>query len=183
MQHYELMYIVDSAADEGLDEVRQKIEGIITGREGVVLSYDKLGKKRLAYSIAKRQYGTYFLVNFKGNGKIVSALEYYLRLSPVVIRHILLVFSEKTLGLRERTAVVQLEEAERMRAGGRPAGSKPEEGESAEVVAPVAAAVVAVTAPEPEPVVEAEVEPEPVVEEPAPEAPVEESMKNDDEEV
>jgi len=124
VKHYELMYIVDSAAEEGLDEVKQKIEGIITGREGVVASYDKLGKKRLAYTIAKRQYGTYYLVNFRGTGKIVGALEYYLRLNPIVLRHILLAFTEKDLGLRERTNAVQLEEAERMRMGGRPLGTR-----------------------------------------------------------
>lgn len=127
MTHYELMYIVDPSIEDGIDEVRQKVEGIITGREGVVASYDKLGKKRLAYTIAKRQYGVYYLVNFKGTGKIVQALEYYLRLNPQVLRYIILVFSEKELGLRERTSVVQLEEAERMKAGGRPMGARPEE--------------------------------------------------------
>jgi small subunit ribosomal protein S6 len=121
------MYIVDPSVEDGVDEVRQKIEGIITGREGVVISYDKLGKKRLAYTIAKRQYGVYYLVNLKGTGKIVQALEYYLRLSPVVLRYIILVFSEKELALRERTSVVQLEEAERMRAGGRPIPGKSDE--------------------------------------------------------
>ena len=128
MQHYELMYIVDPSIEDGIDEVKQKVEGIITGREGVVVSYEKLGKKRLAYSIAKRQYGVYYLVNFNGNGKIVQALEYYLRLNPLVLRYLILVFSEKNLSLRERTSVVQLEEAERMRAGGRPLGLKALEG-------------------------------------------------------
>jgi len=118
------MYIVDPSIEDGIDEVKQKVEGIITGREGVVVSYEKLGKKRLAYSIAKRQYGVYYLVNFNGNGKIVQALEYFLRLNPLVLRYLILVFSEKNLSLRERTSVVQLEEAERMRAGGRPLGQK-----------------------------------------------------------
>jgi len=118
------MYIVDPSIEDGIDEVKQKVEGIITGREGVVVSYEKLGKKRLAYAIAKRQYGVYYLVNFNGNGKIVQALEYYLRLNPLVLRYLILVFSEKNLSLRERTSVVQLEEAERMRAGGRPLGLK-----------------------------------------------------------
>jgi len=157
------MYIVDSSAEEGLDDVKQKIEGIITGREGTVLSYEKLGKKRLAYTIAKRQYGTYYLVNFKGTGKIVGALDYYLRLNPVALRHILLAFSEKDLGLRERTSVVQQEEAERMRLGGRPLGAKAGEGEVVEaaVVVVESAGVVAsvsVEQPESEEVVPVETE-------------------------
>jgi len=160
VRHYELMYIVDSSAEEGLDEVKQKIEGIITGREGVVASYEKLGKKRLAYTIAKRQYGTYYLVNFRGTGKIVGALDYYLRLNPVVLRHILLAFSEKDLGLRERTTVVQLEEAERMRQGGRPLGMRGGEEEVGEVIETIADVVVPVYASEvvPEPATEVDVE-------------------------
>lgn len=148
MQHYEMMFIVDPSAEDGVDEVKQKIEGIITGREGVVISYDKLGKKRLAYTVAKRQYGLYFLVNFRGTGKIIQALEYFLRLSPVVIRHIILAFSEKELGLRERTTVVQLEEAERMRMGGRPLAVKAGGEEVVEVAEPVAAAADIVAAAE-----------------------------------
>ena len=134
------MYIVDPSIEDGVDEVKQKAEGIITGREGVVASYDKLGKKRLAYPIAKRQYGVYYLVNFKGNGKIVQALEYYLRLNPLVLRYLILVFSEKNLNLREKTSVVQLEEAERMRAGGRPLGARPGPEEGREILDVAAAA-------------------------------------------
>ena len=110
MKYYEMMYIVDPAAEEGIDVVRQKIEGIITGREGVILSYDKLGKKRLSYLIAKRQYGIYYLVNLKGNGKIVTALETFLRMNPIVLRHIILAFTEKDLNLREETDRIQQEE-------------------------------------------------------------------------
>lgn len=120
MKHYELMYIVDPSAEEGIDEVKQKIEGIITGREGSVLSFEKLGRKRLSYTIAKHQYGVYFLVNFQADGRIVQALDYYLRLNPLVLRHIILAFSTKQIKLRQVTEQVQIEEAERMRLGGRP---------------------------------------------------------------
>ncbi len=130
MQHYELMFIADpSTEEEGLSELQQKIEGLITGREGSVVSYEKIGKKRLAYAIAKRQYGIYFLVNFKGNGKIVHALDYFLRFNPIVIRHIIIAFTEKQLALRERTAAILAEEAERMRFGGRPVVKDEEETE------------------------------------------------------
>lgn len=123
MTHYEMMFIVDPGVEETNDEIKQKIEGIITGREGGVLSFEKLGKKRLAYPVAKRQYGVYHLVNFTGDGRIVQALDYYLRLNPVILRHIILAFSEKDLRLRNLTERVQHEEAERMRLGGKPIGA------------------------------------------------------------
>ncbi|MDP8239747.1 MAG: 30S ribosomal protein S6 [Candidatus Hatepunaea meridiana] len=120
MIKYELLYVSDPSNDDGIEDAKKKIEGIITGRAGSVISYDKLGKKRLAYPIQKRQYGFYFLVNFKGDGKIVQALDYFLRLNTVVIRHLIIQLTEKQLDLKKLTVKIQKEEAERMRRGGRP---------------------------------------------------------------
>jgi len=114
------MFILDPTLEEGIDEVKQKIEGIVTGREGTVITFEKIGRKRLAYPIAKHQYGIYYLVNLQGDGKIVQALDYFLRLSPVVLRHIILAFTPKDLRLRKLTRQIQQEEAERMRMGGKP---------------------------------------------------------------
>ena len=123
MQRYEQMYICDPSSDEGIEDVKKRIEGIITGREGSVVSFEKLGKKRLAYPIQKRQFGVYQLVNFDGDGRIVQALEYFMRLNPIVIRYLIIRFSEKQLSLRDLTTKIQAEEAERMRRGGRPISS------------------------------------------------------------
>ena len=120
MKQYELMFIVDPSAEETVDDVKKRIEGIITGREGQVVSLDKLGKKRLAFPIARQQYGVYFLLNFRGDTRIVQALDYFLRLNPSVIRHMIISFSDKMLHLKGETEKVQREEAERMRLGGRP---------------------------------------------------------------
>jgi len=134
MRHYELMFVADPSTEEVQDEIKKRLEGIITGREGVVISFEKLGKKRLAYPIAKNQYGVYYLVNLKGDGKIIQALDYFMRLNPNIIRHIVLSFSDKQLRLKERTDHIQAEEAERMRLGGRPLHSAEE---TVAAVAPV----------------------------------------------
>ena len=120
MKNYELLYITDPSNEESIEDTRKRIEGIITGREGTVTSFNKLGKKRLAYPIQKRQYGVYFLVNLDGDGRIVEALDYFLRLNPIVLRHIILNLTEKQLKLKDLTERIQKEEAERMRMGGRP---------------------------------------------------------------
>jgi len=122
-----MMYVVDPAAEEGHDAVKQKIEGIITGREGTISLFEKLGKKRLAYPIKKRQYGIYYLVNMSGDSRIVQALESFLLLNPIVLRHIVLAFTDKELSLRSETHRIQLEEDERMRMGGRPLGASAED--------------------------------------------------------
>jgi|GEM_PF-62427 len=120
MRYYELMFVLDPSNDEGAEAIKQKIEGIIGDHEGTISSFGKLGKKRLAYPIAKRQYGIYNLVNFQGNATVVAPLETFLRLDSQIFRHIVLVFSEKSLKLRTETQRIQVEEDERMRRGGRP---------------------------------------------------------------
>ena len=121
MRYYELMFISDPGVEEGSDVIQQKIEGIVGDHEGSITSFEKLGKKRLAYPITKRLYGIYNLVNFQGNATVVDPLETFLRLNSQILRHIILVFTEKTLKLRTETQRIQVEEDERMRRGGRPA--------------------------------------------------------------
>lgn len=122
MKNYELMYIVDPSSEEEMENVKQKIEGIITGREGVITSFEKIGKKRFAYPISKKQFGTYFLVTFTGIGTIVKAIETFLQMNSVALRYIVLAFTNKELKLRNETDRIQREEDERMRLGGRPSG-------------------------------------------------------------
>jgi len=120
MNNYEMMYICDPSNEDGIEDIKKRIEGIITGHEGQVVSYEKLGKKRLAYPIQKRLYGMYFLVLFQGDGRIIHALDYFLRLNAITIRHLILNMSEKQLRLRDLTEKIKREEDERMRRGGRP---------------------------------------------------------------
>ncbi len=120
MKNYELMYVVDPALEDGGDAIKQKIESLITENEGSIVSFEKLGKKRLAYEIAKRQYGIYCLSDFRGEGKIIKAIEGYIRLTPAILRYIILAFSDRELQLREDTDRIQREEDERMRLGGKP---------------------------------------------------------------
>lgn len=120
MKRYELLYIVDSTIEDAVEEVKKKIEGIVSDKGGEIESFEKIGKKRLAFPINKRHYGIYCLINFKSDSSTIKTLDYQLRLSPTVFRHIILAFTEKQIQLRDRTIHIQKEEAERMRRGGRP---------------------------------------------------------------
>lgn len=120
MRHYELMFILDPQSEDAEQEIRQRVEGAITSRDGTVVSYERLGKRRLAYPIKKRNYGIYYLVNFKGEGRVVGAVENFLRWNTDILRHIIINFSPKELALREKTERILAEEALRMRMGGKP---------------------------------------------------------------
>lgn len=136
MKLYELLFITDPSNEETIEDVKKRIEGVITGREGTVTSFEKLGKKRLAYPIQKRQSGVYFLVYFHGDGRIVQALDYFMRLNSLILRHIILILTDKQLRLKELTEKIQKEEAERMRRGGRPIIPENDEEKNNKVIKP-----------------------------------------------
>ena len=76
MQRYEVIAIVlTSVTDEDITALIERSQTIITDRKGVIAQIDKWGKRRLAYEIKKQKDGYYFLIDFAGDGPIVSEIE------------------------------------------------------------------------------------------------------------
>lgn len=66
MMRYELLML--SVPEITLDEAKTleaQIERTIREAKGVILSFDRWGKYRLAYPVKKNDYGVYFLVRFE----------------------------------------------------------------------------------------------------------------------
>ncbi len=87
MQRYEVVAIV--LADLNEDDIIALIERsqtIITDRKGVIAKVDKWGKRRLAYEIKKQRDGYYFLIDFAGDGSIVSEIERNYKIDDRVLK-------------------------------------------------------------------------------------------------
>lgn len=84
---YETIYILKpDLTEEGVKKTNDKI-GEVLGRFGGHDSTLKdLGRRQLAYRIAKQMKGHYFQLNYRGNGQAIDELERFLRLSEDVIR-------------------------------------------------------------------------------------------------
>jgi small subunit ribosomal protein S6 len=96
MKKYELMAIIDTTSEaEKIDRTVTRIEEIIAGKKGKVLSIDRWGKRRLAYEIQRRQYGYYTLFTFEVEPSEVVDINRLLRLNPMVLRHLLLLVNPK----------------------------------------------------------------------------------------
>jgi small subunit ribosomal protein S6 len=90
LRDYELVYILSPDIDDELLETRVNgISQFITGREGVVDSVDKWGKRRLAYPLKHFLEGNYVLARFKLSPARCRELEANLRISEEVLRHLL----------------------------------------------------------------------------------------------
>jgi small subunit ribosomal protein S6 len=86
---YELMFIVrPDMAEEDLDKLIATLEAVVPASGGTVKGVDKMGKRRLAYTVRKFHDGMYVLMTIEGGGATVHELERRLRVTEPVIKFI-----------------------------------------------------------------------------------------------
>ena len=84
---YELMFIVrPDMTEEDQDKLISTLETAVTSSGGQVKSMEKMGKRRLAYTVRKFHDGLYILLTFEGGGGLVHELERRLRVTEPVIK-------------------------------------------------------------------------------------------------
>jgi small subunit ribosomal protein S6 len=90
LKDYELVCIINpDITEEALETRLSGISQFITGREGVISSFDKWGKKKLAYPLKQYLEGHYVLAKFKLSPARCKELEANLKISEEVLRHLL----------------------------------------------------------------------------------------------
>jgi small subunit ribosomal protein S6 len=84
---YELMFIVrPEMTEEDQDKLVSTLENAVASSGGQVKNFEKMGKRRLAYTVRKCHDGLYMLLTFEGSGGLVHELERRLRVSEPVIK-------------------------------------------------------------------------------------------------
>jgi small subunit ribosomal protein S6 len=84
---YELMFIVrPDTADEDLDKLISTLETVVSTTGGTVKSVEKMGKRRLAYTVRRFHDGVYVLLTVEGSGGLIHELERRLRVTEPVIK-------------------------------------------------------------------------------------------------
>ncbi len=86
---YELMFIVrPDTVDEDLDRLITTLEGYVGTAGGTLKGVERMGKRRLAYTVRKFNDGIYVLFTFDGPGETIRELERRLRVTEPVIKFI-----------------------------------------------------------------------------------------------
>ena len=116
--------------DEDLDKLIAGFEGNVTAGGGTVKSTEKLGRRKLAYTVKKFNDGNYVLMTIEANGSLVGEIERRLRVSEPVIKFISVRMDEE----EKRVAKIKAIRATRKKLSAQPAAA-PAEG----VAAPAAA--------------------------------------------
>ncbi len=103
---YEVMFIVrPDVADEDVDKLIAGLEQTVTGGGGAIRSTEKLGKRKLAYTVRKFNDGNYVLLTIDADGVLIAELERRLRVSEPVIKFITVRMDEEEKRLAKVRAI------------------------------------------------------------------------------
>jgi len=86
---YEVMFILrPDTPEEDMDRLLQTMETNVAATGGKVTGFERMGKRRLAYTVKKFQDGIYILAFVEGPGSVLKELERRLRVQELVIKFI-----------------------------------------------------------------------------------------------
>jgi small subunit ribosomal protein S6 len=127
---YELVYVVSpDATEEQVTDLHTQVEGIVQRMGGTLEKTENWGRRRLAYEIGRHKEGTYVLELIDGNGDLMKEIDRRLKVSDLVIRH-LVVRIDEVQGVIDRTRAARTETSRRRRiARGLPPDRQPGEGQ------------------------------------------------------
>jgi small subunit ribosomal protein S6 len=84
---YELMFVVrPDMTEEDLDKLIAMLQSIVPASGGSIVKVDKMGKRRLAYTVKRFHEGIYVLMVIEGGGVVIHEVERRLRVTEQVIK-------------------------------------------------------------------------------------------------
>ena len=105
MPKYELMYIVASTiSDDQIPSVTDGVLKFIKDFGGTVEKEEQLGKKKLAYPIAKTRNGFYDVVTFEMEGSRIGELNTKMLTTEGIVRHIIINLEESIIRMAKDLA-------------------------------------------------------------------------------
>jgi len=88
MRNYEIIFIVrPDGTEEDVEKLISQMEGVVTGTGGKLEKVEKMGRRRLAYRVAKQREGIYVLFRLQGSGDTVKEFERRLKVIDTVIKY------------------------------------------------------------------------------------------------
>jgi small subunit ribosomal protein S6 len=132
---YELMFIVrPDMTDEDLDKLISNLQNVIPTSGGTIKRVEKMGKRRLAYTVRRFNEGIYVLFVVEGGGPVIHELERRLRVTEPVIKFLTVRIDEEQKRLEK---IKKLREARKKVSAQQPAAEAPAAVPAAETPASV----------------------------------------------
>jgi len=113
MRKYEVMFIIrPDVSEEDVDKVIAQMESAVTQTEGKIEKVEKMGRRRLAYRVARCREGLYVLFTLEGSGDTVKEFERRLKVNDAVIKFLTVRIDEE-LERAEKRKVLRAKQAAR----------------------------------------------------------------------
>jgi len=133
---YELMFIVrPDMTDEDLDKLISTLQSVVPSSGGTVKSVEKMGKRRLAYTVRRFNDGIYVLMIVEGGGAVIHELERRLRVTEPVIKFLTVRVDEE----QKRLAKIKALRDAKKKVSAQPAASTEESAAAPPAEAPASA--------------------------------------------
>lgn len=96
MKAYEMLFFVAPTIDpETRVAAMKRIETTITADNGVIDNVEEWGKRKLAYEINGLTDGDYTLIDFHAEPESIAELDRVMRISDVVVRHMIVARTDR----------------------------------------------------------------------------------------
>jgi small subunit ribosomal protein S6 len=126
MRKYEIIFVVrPDVNDEDLEKLVTQMQGVATGAGGTIEKVEKMGRRRLAYRVARQREGLYILFVLEGNGDTVKEFERRLKVTDSVIKYLTVRVDEELKRAEKFKAMRAKQEARRPRSKPAPAAAPP----------------------------------------------------------
>ena len=87
MQTYESIFVVrPTVTDDEVTKLVEKMKAVVEKNGGTIVKIDNWGKRKLAYGVGREKKGTYIILRFMGDGKVISDLEHNYRVEDAIIK-------------------------------------------------------------------------------------------------
>ena len=152
---YEVMFIVrPDVAEEDVDKLLAGFATTVANGGGTVRTTEKMGRRKMAYTVRKFNDGNYILLTVESDGAVIAELERRLRVSEPVIKFITVRIDEE----EKRLAKVRAIRATRRKVSAEQPSHAQQAHAPAPAPTPAPVPVAAAPVPTPEPAAPAEVE-------------------------
>src|SRR5437762_13265622 len=121
------MYIVDpDAGDEKIAKLNDAVGKLVNKEGGTVVRMEDIGRRRLAYTIQKKEEGHYVLFEIEGSGQEIAELERRMRVNDMILRYITVRVDEERKAADRRRNKREARNAKRTKFRGAPTESPAE---------------------------------------------------------
>ena len=124
MRKYEIIFVIrPDVNDEEIEKLVTQMQGVVTGAGGIIEKVEKMGRRRLAYRVARQREGFYILFVLEGNGDTVKEFERRLKVTDAVIKYLTVRVDEELKRAEKFKAMRAKQEARRPRSKPAPAAA------------------------------------------------------------